>query len=79
MSNAGARQRSRINDVINYLRDNPGASQARIMKALGMTSKSHLQKCLDTARGSGLVRHRGGRGRGSRGYELADDTDSART
>lgn len=40
------------------------------MRALGMISKSHLQKCLDMARENGLVRYRGGRGRGSRGYEL---------
>lgn len=76
MGNAGARQKSRLPEVLNYLRDNPGASQAKIMKALGMTSKSHLQKCLDKARASGLVRHRGGRGRGSRGYELVDSENT---
>jgi SOS-response transcriptional repressor LexA len=77
MSNAGARQKSRLQDVLAYLRQNPGASQARIMKALGMTSKSHLQKCLDIARASGMVRHRGGRGRGSRGYEMVDEKNEA--
>jgi DNA-binding IclR family transcriptional regulator len=74
MTNAGARQKSRLSDVLSYLRSNPGASQAKIMRALGMTSKSHLQKCLDNARTSGLVRHRGGRGRASLGYEVTEST-----
>jgi hypothetical protein len=72
MSNAGTHQKSRFHDVLNYLRDNPGSSQSQIMKALGMTSKSHLQKCLDIARATGLVRHLGGWGRGGRGYELIE-------
>jgi hypothetical protein len=73
MSNAGAHQKSRLQDVLNYLRDNPGASQAKIMEALEMTSKSHLQKCLDIGRATGRIRLRGGRGRGSRGYEVVEE------
>jgi hypothetical protein len=73
MSNDGSHQKSRFHDVLNYLRDNPGSSQSQIMKGLGMTSKSHLQKCLDIARATGLVRHRGGWGRGGRGYELVEE------
>jgi hypothetical protein len=72
MSNASSYQKSRFHDILNYLRENPGSSQSQIMKALGMTSKSHLQKCLDIARATGLVRHRGGWGRGGRGYELIE-------
>jgi DNA-binding transcriptional regulator LsrR (DeoR family) len=59
MSKATLHQKGRLYDILNYLRDHPGATQAQIMQVLGITSKSHFQKYLDLARENGLVRATG--------------------
>ena len=76
MSKVTPYQTGRLCDILDYLRDHPGATQTQIMQVLGITRKSHLQKYLDLARANGLVRYCGGPGRSSRGYELTQGPPS---
>ena len=70
MSKAIPRQTGRLCDILDYLRDHPGATQAQIMQVLGITRRSHLQKYLELARANGLVRYCGEPGRSGGEYEL---------
>ncbi len=72
MSKAQPDQKGRLREVLDYLRDHPGATQLQITQALGMTSRSHLQKCLDLAQVNGLVHRSGSQRQGGRRYELTE-------
>jgi excisionase family DNA binding protein len=44
--------------MVDYIRNNPGATQRQIRDALGLTSKSHIEKCLGIAKVAGLIEAR---------------------